>query len=210
MSADTQAADIPFKLRFVQFDRRSNGALSRDFGTHFESFWNKWGSMTKKQGKRDSHVFRRDMMKIAPSAVTPLVVTGFRLIGIAVEPFISLIASTLGPRELVDQLARQQAELQFELDQLSKRAEAFSSKTSFYAALTSGLATAAALVATSNLLPSSQELLFTAFLAVLATLAVSLALTGLWREKRKEVASLEMALEMYRYLAVKLKTELEK
>ncbi len=114
----------------------------------------------------------------------------------------------LGPRELVDQLARQQAELQFELDQLSKRAEAFSSKTSFYAALTSGLATAAALVATSNLLPSSQELLFTAFLAVLATLAVSLALTGLWREKRKEVASLEMALEMYRYLAVKLKTEL--
>jgi len=53
--------------------------------------------MTKKQGKRDSHVFRRDMMKIAPSAVTPLVVTGFRLIGIAVEPFISLIASSVGP-----------------------------------------------------------------------------------------------------------------
>jgi len=90
-------ADIPFKLRFIQFDKRSSGALKRDFGTYFESFWKKWMSMIKNQAKRDSHIFRRDMMKIAPSAVMPLAVTGFRLIGIAVEPLISLFTSSLGP-----------------------------------------------------------------------------------------------------------------
>jgi len=113
----------------------------------------------------------------------------------------------LNPDELVDQFAKGQVELQSYLDQLSKRSETLSSNVRDFLAVVSGLAAGAAIVAATNLLSYSWELLIIAFGAGAVMLALSLALARTWREYRRETASIEMALEMYRYLAVRLRTE---
>ncbi len=89
--------DIPFKMRFQRLNTASKGDLKRSFGPAFDLFWGKYRNASRRRTSREKLFFTRDLGKIAPSAILPLIVAVARLLGANIEPLMGVVTSSLGP-----------------------------------------------------------------------------------------------------------------